>query len=366
MPAAAENRDNRLERLLKPLVTPAVFDFWAGRLRPGLSWERPLARVVARHEEARDAVTLELQPNRHFHGFRPGQHINVTAEVDGSRVTRSYSLTGIPATGGRIGITVRRVGGGRLSNQLCDHCQPGDVLEIGQAFGELALPATGEPLLFLAAGSGITPLMSLTRAMAADGMPVPLTLIYWAGTRAELCFARELQALAAREPAFTLHLVLTREAVRPIGAESGRISAGQLQALVPDLARRHVVGCGPAGFIASARELAGGTAASFQAEAFTPPAPLATDDAAVRDVRVTLQASGRTLTVSTGDSLLEALEAQGLRPAHGCRMGICNSCACAKLDGVSQDLHSGEQNADPVSALRLCVSRARGDITLDL
>ena len=78
-----------LEKLIAPLVEPAVFDFWAGLINPAWSWSRSLARVVERRVEALDAVTLVLQPNRHCGKVRPGQHVNVSAWVNGRRTTRS-------------------------------------------------------------------------------------------------------------------------------------------------------------------------------------------------------------------------------------------------------------------------------------
>jgi len=362
--AAATPARGGVSRLLNPLVAPQVFDFWASKLSSTWSWQRPLARVVERRLEARDAVTLLLQPNRHCVGFTPGQHVNLSAEIDGRRVTRSYSPSGIPRADRRIALTVKRVEGGLMSNHLCSRVAVGDVLELGPVFGAMTLPPRPDGRwLFLAAGSGITPLMSMTRALAAAGMPAELTLVYWARNRAELCYARELRELAAREPRFRLQLVLTREPQRLADELDGRLDAGLLQRLVPDLDRQQVYACGPAGFVDTARQLAGERAALFHAEAFTPPA-IAADAAGT--VRVELRASGRTLEVPAGQSLLTALEAQGLSPAYGCRMGICNTCACDKLDGTTQDLNTGDRHAEPNSALRICISRACTDLTLDL
>jgi ferredoxin-NADP reductase len=202
-----------LRKVAAPFVNPGIFDFWVSKLNPAWSWDRPLARVVDRKVEALDTVTLVLKPNAHCGSFVPGQHINVTAEVNGRRTTRSYSHTGIPRRDGRISLTIKRVDKGVLSTHLCQHTQVGDVLELGAAFGEMTLPAKPEgEWLFLAAGSGITPLMSLTRSLAAQNMPVDLTLVYWAKTRAELCFARELRALAVQFPRFKLQFVLEKEA----------------------------------------------------------------------------------------------------------------------------------------------------------
>lgn len=343
-----------------------MFDFWAGLINPAWSWARPLARVVERRVEAQDAVTLVLQPNRHCAKVRPGQHINVSAEVNGRRSTRSYSVTNVPGRDGRLEITVKRVEGGKLSTHLCRDTRAGDVLELGAAFGEMTLNAQPQgKWLFLAAGSGITPLMSLTRQLASQGMPVDLTLIYWAKTRAELCFLRELRELARRHASFKLQVVLTHEAETLADEARGLISAEQVATLVNDLPERQIYACGPGGFVEAARTLTSGTARSFLAEGFTPAAPALTPDATTT-VRVQLRQSGRALDVSSGQSLLVALEQAGLNPASGCRMGICNTCVCTKHEGTTSHIHTGDQDTEPDTQVRLCISRAVTDISLDI
>ena len=165
-----------VRRVAGVMAPPQALAFWADRLAPGMDAGR--ARVLERRRESTDAVTLVLQPGRGWGGFQPGQHVSIGAEIDGRRIRRSYSPTGIPRADGRITITVKRVAGGKLSGYLCDEVPVGAWLDIGPAFGEMTLPVQPDkPLLFLAAGSGITPLVSMTRALAAGGMPVPLTLL---------------------------------------------------------------------------------------------------------------------------------------------------------------------------------------------
>ncbi len=362
-----------LQRIARTLLAPYAFDFWVSRLRPDWSWERPLARIVSRRAESTDSFTLLLQPNRHWRGFQPGQHLNIGAEIDGTRITRSYSLSDAPRADGRIAVTVKAMPGGKLSQHLCHTARIGEVLTLDAAYGEMTLPATPEGAwLFLAAGSGITPLMAMVRAQAALGMPVPLALIYWARTRDELCFVEELRALAARQPNFRVDFVLTRDAAA-IDAEAGdlhrgRIDAQSLSMLAPDLHQRRVFACGPDGFVAAARALAADRAVAFRSEAFTPPPRVVFDDYAdaPRHVRITLSNSGRTLDIPRGTSLLTALEEAGLKPASGCRMGICNTCACGKRAGSTRHLHTGDIEHEPVSALRLCVNSAGSDLILDL
>lgn len=352
-----------IARLISPLVNPVVFDFWAAHLSPALSWERPLAKVVAREVVARDTVTLILRPNRHVQQGLPGQHVNVTAAVEGVRLTRSYSPDW--SSRRRLALTIKRVPEGRMSSWLTQRCRVGDVLEIGPAFGDMTPPDPAQPWLFLAAGSGITPLISLLRHAAEQrASTAPITLLYWARTRADLCFLNELGRLHERLPGFRLHTILTREASLLPHERAGRPDAALLAELVPALDGQLAYACGPAGFVGAVREGLAGKVASFSAEAFTPPALSPVTES--QPVRVTLARSGRELTIPAGMALLPALEAAGERPAYGCRMGICNTCACGKLAGSTEDLLGGGINPEPVAALRLCVSRARGDISLDL
>ncbi|MRG99246.1 2Fe-2S iron-sulfur cluster binding domain-containing protein [Xanthomonas sontii] len=344
-------------RALRAWVKPDVFDFWSTRLHPLWTWQRPRARLVQREAASSDAVTLVLQPNRHWRGLRAGQHVELGVEIDGRRLLRSYSPTPLP--GGRLAITVKTVDGGRVSQYLAGAARIGEVFELGQAYGEMVLPtAPHGRWLLLAAGSGITPMRALLRQLADAGMPADVDLLYWARRHDQVCFRDELQALAAAHPRFRLHLVITGEGETP----APRVDTLPLEAL-GDLGQAQVLACGPGGFVQSARARLQHRVARFQAEAFSPPPALA--DVEQGTVAVTLARSGRVLQLPRGQSLLTALEAEGLRPKHGCRMGICNSCACGKQAGITRDLLSGAHAAEPGS-LKLCVNSASSDLTLDL
>jgi len=143
------------QKLIAPLVTPDVFDFWAGQLNRSWSWSTPMARITERRDEARDTVTLVLRTNRHCADIKPGQHVMVGAQVNGRLVSRSYSPSCIDTAKGLIEITVKRVEGGALSTHLCRDAQVGEVLTLGQVFGDMVWPRQAQGgFLFLAAGSG--------------------------------------------------------------------------------------------------------------------------------------------------------------------------------------------------------------------
>lgn len=343
-------------RLLEACVSPKLFDFWAAKLNPLWTLRQPLARLVAREPAGAGAATLVLQANRHWRGMRAGQHVTLGVDVDGRRLRRSYSPT--PLGRGRIAITVKTVDGGQVSRHLVEAAPIGTLFEIDQAFGDMVLPASVPPLLLLAAGSGITPMRALLRQLAAQGMPATVDLLYWARTPQEFCFADELEALAAAHPRLRVQLLATRDAQAP----AARIDAYPLDG-IGELARRQVFACGPAGFVEAARARLASQVVGFAAEAFSPAAATMTEDG---EVEVQLLRSGRTLRLPRAQSLLAGLEAQGVKPKHGCRMGICNSCACARQSGTTRHTLTGERSDEPAAQVRLCVSAPSTDLILDL
>ena len=337
-----------------PWVTEAFFDFWSTRFHPLWTMRRPLARLVSRRGEGSASVTVVLEPNRHFAGLTPGQHVNVTVEVDGRMTTRSYSPTVL--ANGWLEITVKRVKGGKVSAWLAGGMPIGATLGLSQAFGDMTVDAAApQPLLLLAAGSGITPMRALLRQLDRAGMPVAVDMVYWVRQRSEQCFAAELNELAARHANFRLHLAVT-------GEGAARVGGYDLDGIA-DLAARRVLACGPAGFVTTAGQQLESRVAGFQAEAFSLPV---IDDGQEGEVELTLARSGRTLRVSRGTPLLKALEAQGINPPAGCRMGVCNTCACGKSEGVVRNILNGDLTAEPSTRIKLCVNIASTDLTLEL
>ena len=337
-----------------PWVTEAFFDFWSTRFHPLWTMRRPLARLVSRRSEGSASVTVVLEPNRHFTGVLPGQHVNLVVEVDGRMTSRSYSPTVL--ADGKLEITLKLVRGGKVSAWLAGGMPIGATLGLSQAFGDMCVDSPSQqPLLLLAAGSGITPMRALLRQLDKAGMPVAVDLVYWVRERGQQCFASELADLAARHPNFHLHLAVT-------GGGSPRIGDYDLS-VIGDLSDRRVMACGPAGFAATARERLDGQVARFQAEAFSLPV---LDDIETGEVDLILSRSGRTLRVPRGTPLLAALEAQGINPPAGCRMGVCNTCSCPKGEGVVRNTLNGDFTAEPAANIKLCVNSASTDLTLEL
>ncbi len=349
--------------VVESVFSPTLFDFWASHLDPSWSWNRPLARVVAKVLVAKDTVTLTLKPNRHVQPFLPGQHVNIIAEIDGVRLTRSYSPSHEPKQAGLFTLTVKRMAGGKVSQWLLDQAGVGDVIEVGTAFGAMTLSDQQAKHTFLAAGSGITPFISLVRHWAEKGAKGELTLIYWAQTRADLCNVAEFNQLAATHPHFKIHYALTQDDSIQTHELGERINQRAIDDLIPDLDAQIVYACGPAGFVEQARELTEAQAQGFYGEAFSLPLLEESDGA---HITVQLTRSNRSISIPVGQPILAALEAQGFKPASGCRMGICNTCACIKQAGTTEHVLTQDRHSEAGDSVRICVSRACSDLTLDL
>jgi ferredoxin-NADP reductase len=340
------------------LVDPHWVDFVLEHVSPTVRIARTLAVVEGVRSETPDIKTFLVRPNRRFRGFQPGQFVPVRVVIDGVVNERYYSFTSLPATK-TVSFTVKRIPGGRVSNWLHDNVFTGSTLELGEPGGEYLLPAEPAPLLLIAGGSGITPNFSLVQAALNRRPGADVVLFYYARSEADFAFQRELLRLAQAHPGFRLHFFPeTGPHAQP------RFTRQQLDALVPDFAQRRAYVCGPAGLMEAVHSVwqEAGLAANLRREVFAAPTPAAKSSV---KAAVTFRRSQRTVQ-SNKPSLLETAESAGLRPASGCRMGICNTCVCTKVSGTTRDRVTGAIDHTPNSRIKICVSEPVGPVTLDL
>jgi ferredoxin-NADP reductase len=174
-----------------------------------LSWR--LANVVEVRPETDRVVTLALEVPA-WDGHLPGQHVDVrlTAE-DGYRAERAYSIASSP-DGGRIELAVERLEDGEVSPYLAGELRPGDQLELRGPVGGYFVwePGRGGPLLLVAGGSGVAPLMAMVRYRAATGREVPARLLYSSRTVEDVIFRGELERLATAGDGLAVTHALTR------------------------------------------------------------------------------------------------------------------------------------------------------------
>ena len=325
------------------------------------------ARVEAVWDETRDARTLTLRPGRAWRGHRPGQHVRLGVAIDGKHHTRTYSISSAPERDdGCFTVTVKAVAGGRVSHELVRNVKVGDYLPLGLPQGEFYLPDAGHlKPLFITAGSGITPVMSMLRSLIAQERLPDAVHVHYAPHAYDVIFGRELDALADQHPRYRLHLVHTRGLGAARSAER-HFSSAQLDELVPDWRTRDCYACGPQALLdaVESRWAQAGLLRRLHTERFR--APLARLDAEARGGTVDFTAAGKTVSADGATPLLRIAEDAGLNPRHGCRMGICHTCPRKLVSGQVRDLRTGAVHGEPGDNVLICVSAAAGDCAIEL
>jgi stearoyl-CoA 9-desaturase NADPH oxidoreductase len=355
--SVADRLRRRALRVAELAVTPLVPSDYVDLVDPLRSAERPRARIVAISPETRDAVTVELEPGRGWQAHLPGQYVRLGIDVDGVRRWRTYSLTSPPdRPDGHITVTVTAIPDGLVSNHLVRRARTGDIIQLDRPAGTFVLPPRRpDKVLFVTAGSGITPVVGMLRASLHELDDV--VLVHSAPTAASVLFGDELRQLAAGG---RLRLV-----ERHTGRD-GRLGVEQLDELVPDLHERETWACGPNALLDALEDHWDhrGPTAPLHTERFRPRVEVVGEGGTVHFSRtdLTVDADGAT-------PLLDAGEAAGVLMPSGCRMGICFGCVVPLREGAVRDLRSGDlTTAEPGDGvlIQTCVSAAAAACDIDL
>ena len=349
--------------LAEALTFPHGVDRYVELVRPLLLTRDVRAEVTAVRWQTPKSVTLTLRPNENWSGLGAGQFVGVSVEIDGVRHTRPYSPAGSQhAAGGALELTVSTHPEGRVSRHLREHARAGLIVGLTQAQGEFVLPdPRPERVLLVSGGSGITPVMAMLRTLCDEGFPGEIGFLNYARSPLAALYEPELRALARRHQRLTVARGFTRS--RGSGL-TGRFSREHLPTVVSDHAGAATFVCGPPALIESVRNVWARDGLPEPAvETFT--APALSFDTSDTEGLVSFAASGLQ-AANSGLPLLEQAEDAGLRPEHGCRMGICNTCSCRKRTGTVRNLVTGQVSTAPDEQIRICVSVPLGDVALDL
>lgn len=342
------------------VTTPLLPDDYLKLINPLWSARELRGRVVEVRRESRDSATLVIKPGWGFSfDYQPGQYVGIGVLVDGRWRWRSYSLTSVPrSTGVRtITITVKAMPEGFLSTHLVGGVRPGTVVRLAAPRGDFIMPDPPPPsVLFLTAGSGITPVMSMLRTMLRRNQigETDVVHLHSAPTQADALFNAELTELERTNPGYRLLTRATRV--------QGRLDLNRIGDEVPDWRDRDTWACGPDGLLDEAEKLwaANGIADRLHCERF---APARTKDRGRGGV-VTFARSGKTLQADAATSLMEAGEQSGVLMPFGCRMGICHTCVVGLVQGRVRDMRTGAEH-EQGSRVQTCISAASGDCVLD-
>ncbi|AJK81665.1 ferredoxin reductase [Mycobacterium avium] len=349
-----------LRKLAARITTPLLPDDYLHLANPLWSARELRGRVVDVRRETEDSATLVIKPGWGFNfDYQPGQYIGIGLLIDGRWRWRSYSLTSSPATSASartVTITVKAMPEGFLSSHLVAGVEPGTVVRLAAPQGNFVLPDPAPAsILFLTAGSGITPVMSMLRTLVRRNQIGDIVHLHSAPTEADVMFRGELAALANEHPGYRLQLRETRT--------RGRLDLSLLDREVPDWRERQTWACGPEGMLNAAERVwsAAGIGEQLHLERF------AVSKAAPAGAggMVTFARSGRSVDADAATSLMDAGEAAGVQMPFGCRMGICQSCVVGLVEGHVRDLRTGAEH-EPGTRVQTCVSAASGDCVLDI
>jgi ferredoxin-NADP reductase len=318
----------------------------------------------------------------------PGQFVTLALRIDGRSVSRCYTISTPPTRPHLLGITVKRQPGGLVSNWLHDTMTPGKRISADGPFGVFTIARhPSAKYLFLSGGSGITPVMSMTRTLYDLGSDADVVFVHSARTPSDIIFRRELETMASTSPTVRVVPVCEQDAPRESwGGLSGFLSVEMLRLLAPDLAERVVFCCGPAPYMAAVRQMLGDagfdmqnyheesfsfedlTMKEFSAQATTDVADEAGHGSpATKTYSVEFVRSGRTFTCAEDENVLDAAYAAGLSPSSSCGQGMCGTCKTTILSGAVDMQHNGGIRPREIARNRvlICCSKPLSDLTID-
>ena len=347
-----------LRSLARRITTPLLPDDYLRLANPLWSARELRGRILQVRRETHDSATLVIKPGWGFgFDYEPGQYMGIGLLVDGRWRWRSYSLTSSPVKGARtVTITVKAMPEGFLSSHLVGGVKPGTIVRLAAPQGNFVLPDPAPPaVLFITAGSGITPVMSMLRTLVRHDQITDVIHLHSAPTAADVMFGAELEQLARDHAGYRLQLRTTRS--------QGRRDLTRLDTEVPDWRERQTWACGPEAMLNAAERAwsAAGVGDRLHLERF------AVSRAAPAGVggTVTFVKSGKSTTADAATSLMDAGEQVGVQMPFGCRMGICQSCVVGLVEGHVRDLRTGAEH-EPGTRVQTCISAASGDCVLDV
>jgi len=335
--------------------------------------------------ETHDVKTFLFRPDPpSLVRYEPGQFLTLEFEIDGAAINRCYTVSSPPTRPERLCITVKRHTGGRVSNWLHDTMRPGTKVKALPPAGQFSfrrLP--GERYLFLSGGSGITPLMSMSRTLYDLGDDRDMVFVHSARSPQDIIFKNELSVIASGLPRFQAIFVCEKGAPGYDGM-TGYLDEPKLATLAPDFLQREVFCCGPRAYMEAVRAALIATnfnMAHYHEESFSFAIQEATKAALPSDgagdaranpatagqFKITFTRSGRTIDCAPDQFILEAARSAGLRLPFSCAKGLCGTCKSKKLSGDVEMNHAGgiRQREIEAGMILPCCSKPLSDVVIE-
>src|SRR4051794_38051347 len=347
-------------RAVSALSSPLLPDDYLELINPLWSTRELRGKIENIRHETDDAATVLIRPGYQWPGHEPGQYLRIGVDIDGVRHWRAYSLTSEPEReDGWISITVKAVDTGTVSSYLVRRGRPGCIVGLGGVEGDFVLPEQlPDELLFISAGSGITPIMSMLRSLDRGEMG-DVVVLHSARHTDDVIFGPELRELAKKHEGFKLHEQLTKEA--------GRMGPEDLDRLCPDWTERDAYVSGPAEMLDALEEHweAHGNPDCLHMERFQPKLEGGEGEPG-EGGRIKFCKSKSEAESDGTKPILVAGEDAGLDLPYGCREGICHTCVGELVSGQVRDLRNGKVSGNPGEQIRTCINAPEGPVEINL
>ncbi len=348
--------------------------------------KRKLCRLRVAHidQETVDVKTFRLVA---CHGgslpfnYLPGQFLTLTLPTGEKPIRRSYTISSSPTQGYYCEITVKREDKGAGSRYLHDTVKEGDTLEVQAPSGKFIFSGKeADSIVLIAGGVGITPMMSITRALTDMGWPGPIYFVFCCRDPKCFIFKSELKRLQQRHSNLHLHIAMSRIEKDVDGCHAGRLSKDLLAEWVPDIASKWIHICGAPPMMDSTQGMLaelGVPMDSIHLENFgsqqKPRAKVAAREkvgtVATTDTAATVNftASGKSTRLLPDETILEASERVDVTIDCSCRVGMCGICTVKLLSGdVTMDVEDGLEPEDKARGMILaCQAKSTGDVNVE-
>ncbi|MCK5889537.1 MAG: FHA domain-containing protein [Methylococcales bacterium] len=312
--------------------------------------------------------------------YKPGQFITFILNIAGIDVKRSYSMSSSPSRPHLLEVTIKRVPGGLVSNWFCDQTKLGDELTVKGPFGKFTcfnFPST--KMLFIGAGSGMTPILSMSRWITDMASDVDIKLLGSFKTPTDIVFRKELEMLSARNTNFQIAITVTAgwQGTDFWTGFTGRISQEMLGVFAPDILDRDIFMCGPEPFTENIKNILheiGYEMSRFHTESFGS-GRSAQDSRSVEKAlelkgtqhKVTFKKSGLVVNTDEHVNLLTLAEAHGIEVDYSCRAGSCGECEvkCQGKVTMSDDCEINDKTK-AAGFIYVCCCTAKTDLELEV
>ncbi|WP_448954686.1 2Fe-2S iron-sulfur cluster-binding protein [Labrys neptuniae] len=338
---------------------------------------QPLECVSIIHE-GRDVATFTFRAaEQGWFRYEPGQFITLEIPVEAGPVLRAYTLSSSPSRPLSISVTAKAQASSIGTRWLLDNLKPGVRLKAHGPLGQFSFhrhPA--EKYLFISAGSGITPMMSMARFAEDHGGASDIAFVNCARRPSEIIFRQELERMAGRMPRLRLAWIVEETEAHEVWTGfRGRLNAPALRLITPDFREREVFCCGPAPFMAAVKDMLeanGYDMRCYHEESFqpaeTPAEEIDAEMAPAGEASVAFTRSGIEVSASSRDTILQLARGAGLNIPTGCTMGLCGTCKVQCKSGETAMNHQGGIREEEIAAgfVLACCTRPLGRVEIEV